>query len=114
MTLTLNVHETLQDLRDANLTAEARIAIDDLLEAVPAKAEFQLDLGHLLRRNRLIAPSWCVQDVQRVRPDLTNEQAWDVLEEVGRKHDAELGISWLTLECFADELFPESEAGRQS
>ena len=38
--------------------------------------------------------------------DLTDDQAWEVLEEVGRKHDAELGISWTTLEVVADDLFP--------
>ena len=34
-----------------------------------------------------------------------DDQAWEALEEVGRKHDAEYGISWTTLECMADILF---------
>lgn len=43
--------------------------------------------------------------MQSTRPDLTREQALEVLEEVGRKHDAEWGISWTTLSDMADNLF---------
>jgi hypothetical protein len=108
MTLKLNVHETLQMLRDADLTASARIAIDDLLEEVSPDEEFQLDLHELLQRNRLIALIWSIEDVQEVRPDLTDGQAWEVLEQAGRKQDAELGITWTTLECVAEDLFGEA------
>jgi hypothetical protein len=59
----------------------------------------------LLAERQQIAAIWCIEDVQGIRPDLTDDQAWEVLEEVGRKHDAELGISWTTLEIFADDLF---------
>jgi hypothetical protein len=38
---------------------------------------------------------------------LTDEQAWEVLEEVGSQHDAEFGISWMTLRDFADMMFPK-------
>ena len=43
-----------------------------------------------------------------IRPDLTDEQASEVIEEVGRKADAEYGINWTTLECMADILFPKT------
>lgn len=62
----------------------------------------------LLAHDRKIAAIWCIKDVQGIRPDLTDDQAWEVLEEVGDKHDAELGISWLTLEVFAEELFGDA------
>jgi len=45
--------------------------------------------------------------VKHIRPDLTDDQAWEVLEQVGDKHDAEWGITWTTLETVADDLFPE-------
>jgi hypothetical protein len=66
-----------------------------------------IDFHQLLARDGKIAAIWCIQDVKHLRPDLTDEEAWEVLEEVGRKHDAEYGITWTTLEVFADELFPQ-------
>lgn len=71
-----------------------------------------IDVHALLARRKQIAAIWSVEDVQQVRPDLTAEQAWEVLREVGRRHDAELGITWLTLECFAEDRFgraPETD-----
>jgi len=59
----------------------------------------------LLARCHKVAAIWCIEDVQGIRPDLSDDQAWEVLEEVGRKHDPSYGISWTTLECMADILF---------
>ena len=57
--------------------------------------------------NREIAITWNVDDVKGIRPDLTDEQAMDVLYDVKRKHDAEWGVSWTTLRTVADILFPK-------
>jgi hypothetical protein len=69
------------------------------------------DIDHYVHRlladHRKIAVIWCVEDVKRLRPDLTGEQAFEVLGQVRCKHDADLGISWTTLEIVADDLFPE-------
>ena len=53
-----------------------------------------------------IAVTWHINDVLGERPDLTSEQALTVLRRVAEKHDANLGISWTTLKCYADEMFP--------
>jgi hypothetical protein len=74
--------------------------------------DIDLCVHSLLAKDQKIAAIWCVEDVQGLRPDLTDEQAWEVLEEVGRKHDAEYGISWTTLQCMAHILFgrpPETD-----
>lgn len=68
-------------------------------------ADSTLYVHHFLAKHRQIAAIWCIEDVLSIRPDLTAEQAWEVLEEVSRKHDAEYGISWTTLQCMADILF---------
>ena len=60
----------------------------------------------LLAHFKQIAAIWSIEDVQGTRTDLTADQAWEVLQEVGDKHDAEWGISWTTLEIMAGELFP--------
>ena len=52
---------------------------------------------------------WSVEDVQSIRPDLSDEQAMEVLQEAKNRHDSSIGISWTTLEIWAQELFPLKE-----
>jgi hypothetical protein len=74
----------------------------------PATTSEPFDVHELLAKLRQIAVIWSVEDVQEMRPDLTDDQAWEVLQAVKRRHDAEIGINWLTLEAFADAIFPET------
>jgi hypothetical protein len=76
-------------------------------------ADANLYVHDLLAKHQQIAAIWAIEDVKGVRPHLTDDQAWEVLERVGRKHDAEYGISWTTLECVADDLFPVSDDSDQ-
>lgn len=55
-----------------------------------------------------IAVIWSVEDVQCVRPDLSQEQAWEVLQRCRRNHDACIGINWEVLQVVADILFPRT------
>src|SRR5262249_48837057 len=64
----------------------------------------ELDLHELLAARGQIAVVWSVEDVQEVRPDLTEEQAREVLSQVERQHDATLGVTWDTLELAAEDL----------
>lgn len=54
-----------------------------------------------------VAIIWSVVDVQSVRPDLTDEQALEVLKNVKSKHDADIGVNWDTLRIVADNLYPK-------
>jgi hypothetical protein len=56
-----------------------------------------------------IAIIWHIEDVQNVRPNLTNQQASDVLIHLKKNHDANLGITWDTIEIATDLLFPPNE-----
>ena len=56
------------------------------------------DIHDLLAKRQQIAAIWGIEDVQSIRPDLSEQQAWEVLQMVDRHKDAELGITWLTLE----------------
>ncbi len=62
----------------------------------------------LLAKHRKIAAIWCIEDVKAIRPDLTDDQAWELLQRVSGSHDAENGITWTTLETIADDLFGAS------
>jgi hypothetical protein len=58
-----------------------------------------------------IAITWHIDDVKEIRPDLTDEQCREVLQQADRRHDASVGINWDVLAIHADDLFPkESEA----
>jgi hypothetical protein len=76
-----------------------------------------LDIHELLAKHRQIAAIWGIEDVQSIRPDLSEQQAWEVLQMVDRHKDAELGITWLTLEMAAEDLFgdaPETDKAEEA
>lgn len=57
---------------------------------------------------RSISIIWNVEDVQEVAPNLTDEQAYEVLLLCKKNHDANYGITWETLEAHAEILYPGS------
>jgi hypothetical protein len=69
-----------------------------------------------LAEHRQIAVIWSIEDVIAIRPDFTDEQAWDVLQAARRYHDADIGIHWQVLASHADVLFgpePETATGTE-
>jgi hypothetical protein len=64
-----------------------------------------LSIHGLLAQRRQVAVVWSTENVQGVRPDLDDDQAWEVLQECRRLHDCELGFNWLLIETVADNLF---------
>jgi len=69
------------------------------------KGTNKIDIHSILAERREIAIVWDITDVQEVRPDLTDDQAWEVLQQVESKQDANIGVTWETLECVAEDLF---------
>ena len=67
-----------------------------------------IDIHAVLAERSQIAIIWSIEDVQEVRPDLSKDQAWDVLQVVHRRHDATLGVTWETLEYTAQSLFGDA------
>lgn len=86
--------DSTEDCDDENLTALVEVAGDDL------SAHFA--------SHRQIAVIWDIEDVLDIRPDLTRDQAWAVLESANSNHDANHGISWDTLEAAAIKLFGDA------
>lgn len=56
-----------------------------------------------------IAIIWHIEDVQNVRPDLSDAEASIVLQRLKKNHDADEGINWLTIEVLAGIIFPEPD-----
>lgn len=63
---------------------------------------------------RLTSPDWLVDawhisDIQMEHDWLTEDQAREVLEIVGRRRDCNVGINWLMIESIVDDYFPPPE-----
>ena len=56
-----------------------------------------------------ITIKWHVDDVRDLRPDLSPEQAWEVLITAKKHHDADIGINWEVLQLTADNMFEEKD-----
>jgi hypothetical protein len=63
----------------------------------------------ILIRRGYIVTLWSIEDVQTVRPDLTDAQCRKVLERCQRYHDAEIGLNFPLIEMHADDLFPKPD-----
>jgi len=72
------------------------------------------NVHQLLAKQNKIAIIWCTEDVQGLRPDLSEDQAWEVLQQVEDIHDAEYGINWTTLKTVADDLFPNLKGKQEA
>lgn len=113
MKIKVNVRDYLADQcgheirMDVPMDVPVRLDIDDLLDenGIDEEHEFDLDIHELLAENRQIAHIWGIDDVQTIRPDLDDDQAWQVLQAVERCLNSEYGVSWQTIKDTAEELY---------
>jgi hypothetical protein len=76
-----------------------------------------IDINAYLAKRHQIAVTWCVADVLEVRPDLSDNEAWEVLQTAKKYHDCDCGITWDTLRIHADYLFgttPETDDAEEA
>jgi Mg/Co/Ni transporter MgtE len=109
----LSVKDALHHFRDLDddQAAEAMQCIAERIDCATDNL-----IRKLLHQQRQVAISWCIEDVLGLRPDLTADQAWEVLEQAKDEHDGENGITWAVLEFHAEMLFggaPETDEGGQ-
>ena len=96
---------------------QARIAITAAGIECPRGKPDRLDIHSILAARRQIATIWSIDDVQRIRPDLTDDQAWQVLLDVDRYNDDTIGINWDVLDCHAELMFgdaPETDEAAEA
>jgi hypothetical protein len=70
-----------------------------------------INVHELLEQRREVAIIWCIEDVQELRPDLDDDQSWQVLQRCQRVHDCNHGFTWDLIQYVADDLFPATEKG---
>lgn len=92
-----------------NFIINANIDEDNHLFKQAVQAVNELDQYELVDKRHAMAIVWQIDDVLSIRPDLTEEQAGEVLGRVEDIHDASIGISWGTIEIAADDLFPKDD-----
>ncbi len=80
-------------------------AVDTVVNAVLRHRE-KLDVNRLLAEHHAIAHIWDVSHVEDQRPDLTIEQAWEVLQECDRSWDRLNDPMLETIRHVAENLFP--------
>lgn len=56
---------------------------------------------------RSIEIHWTTADVQLARPDLTDDQAWEVLLTIKNENNHRIEVSWDTVGGMATWLYPE-------
>lgn len=94
------------DVAMAEAKAQMIVAALNLVggEALPPYSDWTL------HHNKQIAAIWSIEDVHAVRDDLTDDQAWKVLQRVDDCHDCEFGITWDTLRIVANQMFPKQSS----
>jgi hypothetical protein len=65
------------------------------------------EIYRLLESDEAFVIVWTVEDVRSVRPDLTEEQCFEVLDACDNRHDANIGMNWDVIRMHAEDLFPE-------
>lgn len=107
---------TLDRIRDALADEESFHVPSEVIEWLDDQiARHEIDIDAWCAQRSQIAVVWGIEDVREVRPDLSKEQCWQVLEACKHQHDANIGINWEVLRSQAHLLFgPEpSEEGGQ-
>lgn len=81
------------------------------------EAQIILIDDYLEELENTISIVWCVEDVQgsakEMGIELSEEDAKEVLQNIKRTHDCELGISWMTIEI-GIEYYLQEQKGKET
>jgi hypothetical protein len=67
------------------------------------------EIRSILAERRQIAILWTVDDVQAVRPDLDEDQAWKLLQQIEHDHDGDYGLTFDAIKSASQNLFPDAD-----
>jgi hypothetical protein len=111
MKVKVNIREHLDALEPIAGFSLSRVAIgiDDLFESNNIPDEQQIDVHNLLAEQHAIALIWDTEQVRNHYPHLTEEQAWEVLQECERNYKGEEGLTWDDIAGTVQELYPEPQ-----
>src|SRR4051794_13600103 len=88
MTYSLSIIDPVETALD-EIIGEIEKAVENVRKYPPDCLMYQIDvdIDELLAEHKAIGIVWDIQHVKEQRPDLTDEQAWEVLKECERCWD---------------------------
>lgn len=105
-------YDTLPNRLRTGLGTLLPAALDDVTVVAATDPECILskptDLQSMLQPHDEVPFIWSTEDVREVRPDLSHDEAYLVLQTLRRYHDANFGVNWDTIAVQAESLFGES------
>lgn len=106
MKVKVNIRDYLEDNAGHGINVGAHVDTDNILEALdlPDKDEFEFDIDEALEEQRQIAVIWTTDHVQEIRPDLTEDQSWEVLKTCRARWGSCQGIDWQVIEKTVEEM----------
>lgn len=72
-------------------------------------AQSDFSIHEFLKQRNCIAIIWSIEDVKEQRPDLTDAQAWEVLQSCRQNHDCNYGLTWEHIDSTAEQLVPSPD-----
>lgn len=111
MKVKVNIREHFREAADSDnmLTFEASVDVDNLFESGHLPDERELDLHQLLSEEHAIALIWDTGMLLSHYPHLTDDQAWDVLQECERNYSTEHGLTWDEVTEVIAERYPDPD-----
>ncbi len=106
-TLEIDLADILEQKYPHGFHAPADIDISSFLEFADDDWSHQLDVEDLLAKDRLIGIIWNVRLVLDERPDLTDDQAWTVLQACQTHFEEVADPMRETVRQIANGLFPK-------
>ena len=99
---------------DVPVDVPLRLDIDDLLDdnGIPDEDQFDFDLDEALEELRQVAVVWTTDHVREIRPDLSEDQSWEVLKTCRARWGSCQGIDWETLAGTARDLYGKPRVQR--
>jgi hypothetical protein len=112
LTVKLDLREALVDqLGSASIDIPATVDLDDILDFNDIR-EHEFVIDDLLAENRIVGFLWDTQHVCDQRPDLTTDQAWQVLVQCERDWDRLSDPMLETIRDVATKLYPLQRKAR--
>jgi hypothetical protein len=108
MKVKVNIRDFIEQNADhcEALLVHATFDVDDLFETNCIPDEHEFDIYELLDEQHAIALIWDTSHVKDQRPDLTEEQAWEVLQECQSSWDRLNDPMLETIHQVAENLYP--------
>ena len=96
----IDLYDLIDTLTNGNMSTE----VDDYIQ-IHGLDQSEIDVGELLQEQRIIADFWHLEDVRERRPDLDNNQCWNVLKLCHEHLQADHNYRIRWIESAAEELY---------